>query len=56
MVEATNDFAARLMKEFHGSESICISPISISFVLAMSLAGAKGDTEKEIIKLLGKGN
>ncbi|KAI1703504.1 serpin (serine protease inhibitor) domain-containing protein [Ditylenchus destructor] len=55
MVEASNDFAARLIKEFLGSESICISPISISFVLAMSLVGAKGVTEAEILKLLGKG-
>ncbi|KAI1702189.1 serpin (serine protease inhibitor) domain-containing protein [Ditylenchus destructor] len=55
MIEASNDFAARLMKEFIGSESVCISPISISFVLAMSLAGAKGETEAEVLKLLGKG-
>ncbi|KAI1702187.1 serpin (serine protease inhibitor) domain-containing protein [Ditylenchus destructor] len=55
MIEASNDFATRLMKEFLGSESVCISPISISFVLAMSLVGAKGETEAEILKLLGKG-
>ncbi|KAI1698572.1 serpin (serine protease inhibitor) domain-containing protein [Ditylenchus destructor] len=55
IVEASNDFATRLMKEFLGSESVCISPISISFVLAMSLAGAKEQTEAEIVKLLGKG-
>ncbi|KAI1702188.1 serpin (serine protease inhibitor) domain-containing protein [Ditylenchus destructor] len=55
MIEASNDFATRLMKEFLGPESVCISPISISFVLAMSLVGAKGVTEAEILKLLGQG-
>ncbi|KAI1703376.1 serpin (serine protease inhibitor) domain-containing protein [Ditylenchus destructor] len=55
MIEANNDFAAKLMREFLGTESLCISPISISFVLAMSLAGAMGETEAEILKLLGKG-
>ncbi|KAI1702185.1 serpin (serine protease inhibitor) domain-containing protein [Ditylenchus destructor] len=54
MIEASNDFATRLVREFLGSESVCISPISISFVLAMSLVGAKGETEAEILKLLGK--
>ncbi|KAI1702190.1 serpin (serine protease inhibitor) domain-containing protein [Ditylenchus destructor] len=55
MVEANNDFAATLMKELAGIESVCISPISISFALALSLAGAKGITEAEIVQLLGKG-
>ncbi|KAI1696442.1 serpin (serine protease inhibitor) domain-containing protein [Ditylenchus destructor] len=55
IVEANNDFATTLMKEFFGCESVCISPISISFVLAMSLAGTKGETEAEIVKVLGKG-
>ncbi|KAI1702184.1 serpin (serine protease inhibitor) domain-containing protein [Ditylenchus destructor] len=54
MIEASNCFATRLVKEFFGPESVCISPISISFVLAMSLAGAKGETEAEVLKLLGK--
>ncbi|KAI1702288.1 serpin (serine protease inhibitor) domain-containing protein [Ditylenchus destructor] len=56
MIEASNDFAAKFLREFFASGScMCISPISISFVLAMSLAGAKGETEAEILKLLGKG-
>ncbi|KAI1703374.1 serpin (serine protease inhibitor) domain-containing protein [Ditylenchus destructor] len=55
MVEANNDFAATLMKKLTGIKYICISPISISFALALSLAGAKGITEAEIVKLLGKG-
>ncbi len=48
------DFALRLYHQLALEEgNICLSPHSISTALAMTLAGARGDTETEMARALG---
>jgi serpin B len=36
-----------------GEENLCYSPLSLYYALAMVTAGAKGDTEQQLLELLG---
>ena len=56
LAEAINDFGIRLYAEVAtGNDNACISPVSVSAVLLMALAGAKGDTADELHQVLGLG-
>ena len=65
MVNNSNEFAFNLFKqiidsrsadELKRTESIIISPISITYALGMLNNGAAGETQKQINKVLGFGN
>ena len=65
MVNNSNEFAFNLFKQIIDSrsadeskrtESIIISPISITYALGMLNNGAAGETQKQINKVLGFGN
>jgi serpin B len=52
-VKANNEFSWNLYKQIKGDEgNLFYSPYSISEALAMTYAGARGDTEKEMAKTL----
>src|SRR5438552_4077217 len=47
--KATNDFAAELYRQLAtGEQNLCVSPYSIETALAMTFAGADGETHDKI--------
>ena len=55
--KATNDLAVDLHRQLAtGNENLCISPYSIETALAMTFAGADGDTRTEMARVLHLGN
>jgi len=54
--KATNEFAVDLQRQFAGDENLCVSPYSIEGALAMTFAGAEGDTRAEIVRVLHLAN
>src|SRR5947208_4520636 len=55
--KATNDLAVDLHRQLAtGKENLCISPYSIETALAMTFAGADGDTRTEMARVLHLGN
>src|SRR5690242_14397701 len=51
--EATNDLAVDLHRQLAtGTENLCISPFSIESALAMTFAGADGETRTEMARVL----
>jgi serpin B len=51
--KATNDLAVELHRQLAtGSENLCVSPFSIESALAMTFAGADGDTRTEMARVL----
>src|SRR6059058_942449 len=51
--KATNELAVDLHRQLaKGDENLCISPYSIENALAMTLAGADGDTRSEMARVL----
>lgn len=51
-----NEFAVNLFKTQIDMQSKVISPLSVSYLMGMLANGADGDTQKEILALLGVGN
>ena len=55
--KATNDLAVDLHRQLAtGNENLCISPYSIETTLAMTFAGADGDTRTEMARVLHLGS
>ena len=51
--KATNDFAAELYRQLAtGEQNVCVSPYSIETALAMTFAGADGETHTEMARVL----
>jgi serine protease inhibitor len=50
--KAMNAFAVDLHRQFAGDENLCVSPYSIEAALAMTFAGADGDTRTEMARVL----
>src|SRR5437016_3084312 len=51
--KATNDFAAELYRQLAtGEQNLCVSPYSIETALAMTFAGADGETRTEMARVL----
>ena len=51
--KATNDLAVDLHRELAtGNENLCVSPYSIQIALAMTFAGADGETRTEMARVL----
>src|SRR5262245_56628489 len=51
--KATNDLGADLYRQLAtGDENLCISPYSINSALAMTFAGADGETRNEMARVL----
>ena len=51
--KATNDFAAELYRQHAtGEQNLCVSPYSIETALAMTFAGADGETHTEMARVL----
>jgi serine protease inhibitor len=57
ILEAQADFALNLLREVskEGLETTIVSPISVAIGLSMVYAGAKGETAKQMNKLLANG-
>ncbi|MBQ5474616.1 MAG: hypothetical protein IIT65_07905 [Lachnospiraceae bacterium] len=58
-VNKNNEFSANLFKEIASADnnsSKIVSPLSVSFILAMLNNGADGQTSKEILSLIGFGD
>jgi serpin B len=54
LVAGNNDFAVRLYQQLRGREgNLFYSPYSISTALAMTYAGARGETERQMARTLG---
>ena len=53
MVNCNNDFAWNLYREASDSMPSIISPVSVTFLLSMTLNGTEGNTSEEIKKALG---
>lgn len=51
-----NEFAVNLFKTQIDMQSKVISPLSVSYLMGMLANGADGDTQKEILALLGVGD
>src|SRR2546423_15366313 len=52
-VKATNDLGLDLHRQLaRGDENLCLSPYSIQSALAMTFAGADGDTRAEMARVL----
>jgi serpin B len=49
---ATNEFAIDLQQKLATSENLCLSPFSIENALAMTFAGAEGETGAEMARVL----
>jgi len=59
IIDADNAFGVTLLKALHTEspqENLFISPLSISYALGMTLNGAGGTTQEEMIEMLGKAN
>jgi len=59
VARGTNSFSCSIFKELAGGQAdsnVCISPISISFALAMTANGAGGTTQAEMLETLGFDN
>jgi serpin B len=55
--KATNDLAVDLHRQLAtGNENLCVSPYSIENALAMTFAGADGETRTEMARVLHLGN
>jgi serpin B len=55
VIKSYNETALRLYRELEEkSENIVISPYSIGTAMSMALSGARGDTEKEMAKVLNQ--
>ena len=57
IISADQVFGIQLFKALHNAQSdenLFISPLSISYALGMTLNGAGGDTQAEMIDMLGK--
>src|SRR5438034_11588668 len=51
--KATNNFAAELYRQLAtGEQNLCVSPYSIETALAMTFAGADGETRAEMARVL----
>src|SRR5438552_15152241 len=51
--KATNELAVDLHRQLAtGNENVCVSPFSVEIALAMTFAGADGDTRTEMARLL----
>ena len=52
-----NDFSLNFLKSYHEKDkehhNLLYSPISLASALSLVLAGAKGQTQQEIVNLLG---
>ncbi len=57
VAEGNNDFACNLFRTIyeqqHGNGSFIMSPISVGYLLGMLNAGAEGETQRQIIDVLG---
>jgi serpin B len=54
---ATNEFAVDIHRQLAtGDENLCVSPYSIESALAMTFAGADGETRTEMTRVLHLGN
>src|SRR5216117_4517678 len=54
---ATNQLAVDLHRQLAtGDENLCVSPYSIESALAMTFAGAEGETRTEMARVLHFGN
>jgi hypothetical protein len=49
---ATNEFATDLQQKLAARENLCLSPFSIENALAMTFAGAEGETRTEMARVL----
>jgi len=49
---ATNQFGVDLHRQLHGDDNLCLSPYSIQSALAMTFAGAEGETKTEMARVL----
>lgn len=53
VAEATGAFGNRLLHALDGETNVVVSPLSISTALSMTLNGAAGSTQKEMLDALG---
>ena len=59
VANSTTDFSFKIFKELASAENdsnVFISPLSISYALAMTANGANGETLQEMLSVLGFGN
>jgi serpin B len=55
LITSYNTTALQLYRELHqGSNNLVISPISIGIAMSMALAGARGETEREMARVLNQ--
>lgn len=54
-VSADNEFSLNFFKKAieDNQSNVCVSPLSLSMALSMTANGAKGETQKEILEVLG---
>lgn len=53
VAEASSSFGYKLIKQLPAEGNVIISPLSISSALAMTLNGAAGDTQRQMLDALG---
>ena len=53
MLNSNNDFAWNLYREASESSSFIVSPVSVTYLLSLTLNGTEGNTYEEIKKTLG---
>ena len=50
-----NSFALRILQQLYEQKSMVVSPLSLQMALSMVVNGAKGETAREILDVLGFG-